>query len=222
MPIKDAAGWIAETLLYRFLFPKNNFFFSFPFFSFVVRSKHCKRYKTFISLCVCHSVWVVCVCIRWLPIVPLNAIPQSTLTVYRSVDSAHTHTHTHTLFSLVQFHESGEGKKKRWRGRDREKKDISHYKILSYMYIIGENTPLYKLVHRNPLPHPPTAPAALLYSHRCVPLCNTPCTHTHTHHTLSVGLAEAFNGDFNTFLQTNWSIGHYREQQHTHERGGEV
>jgi hypothetical protein len=124
MPIKDAAGWIAETLLYRFLFPKNNFFFSFPFFSFVVRSKHCKRYKTFISLCVCHSVWVVCVCIRWLPIVPLNAIPQSTLTVYRSVDSAHTHTHTHTLFSLVQFHESGEGKKKRWRGRDRERKRI--------------------------------------------------------------------------------------------------
>jgi hypothetical protein len=52
------------------------------------------------------------------------------------------------------------------------------------MYIIGENTPLYKLVHRNPLPHPTP-----LLLHSYIPIgashFATPRAHTHTHITHS-------------------------------------
>jgi len=111
----------------------------------------------------------VCVCIRWLPIVPLNAIPQSTLTVYRSVDS----THTHPIFSCTISRKWG-GKKRGEGGRKRILVTIKCSSSLLY----NRRIRLYKLVHRNPLP-----PCLHSYSHRCVPLCNTPCTHTS--HTLS-------------------------------------
>lgn len=128
MPIKDAAGWIAETLLYRFLFPKNNFFFSFPFFSFLpsllsfVRNIVNAIKPSYPFVCVTRCGSCVCVYIRWLPIVPLNAIPQSTLTVYRSVDSAHTQPHT-PYFLLYNFTKVGR-ERKRGEGGETERKRI--------------------------------------------------------------------------------------------------
>ncbi len=96
-------------------------------------------------------------------------------------------THTHTpYFLLYNFTKVGRERKRGEGGegeREREKKkDISHYKILSYMYIIGENTRLYKLVHRNPHPTP-----FLLHSYIPIGASHfaTPRAHTHTSHTLS-------------------------------------
>lgn len=102
-----------------------NFIFIPPpplFSSFCRHWKHCKRYKTFISLCV-SVLFGGCLSFHWMPFHRVHL---------RYIAPLTPHTHTHNIlhtpsYSCTIFTKSGERK---W-GTKGEKKDISRYKIFA-------------------------------------------------------------------------------------------
>lgn len=154
-----------------------NFIFIPPplFSSFCRHWKHCKRYKTFISLCV-SVLFGGCLSFHWMPFHRVHL---------RYIAPLTPHTHTHNIlhtpsYSVVQFsrkvgNESG-GRK----GRKRILVAIKSLLVLlptpplflslynAWIHYMHAKNCIYPASITNP-------PPCFFYSHRfCFPLCTTP------------------------------------------------